>query len=76
MGVLYGQSGDSKKAVEILKKTVALKPDYRDAHYALGLFYNDIGEKEKAIYEMEYILSHFSKDDEQAKQSLSAWKEK
>ena len=76
LGVLYGQSGDSKKAVEILKKTVALKPDYRDAHYALGLFYNDIGEKEKAIYEMEYILSHFSKDDEQAKQSLSAWKEK
>lgn len=76
LGVLYGQSGDSKKAVEVLKKTVALKPDYRDAHYALGLFYNDIGEKEKAIAQMRYILDNLSKNDEQAKQSLSAWEEK
>lgn len=73
LGVLYGQAGDSKNAVRILERTVILKPDYREAHYALGLFYNDLGMKDKAIAQMRYILNNFSKDDKQAKESLSAW---
>jgi hypothetical protein len=45
---------------------VQLKPDYRDAYFALGLFYHDLAKEnpqmqEKALDSMQYILDHFGK---------------
>lgn len=86
LGLLYGQNGDSKKAVEILERTVKLKPDYRDAYYAFGLFYHELAidkngkvvnqeSQNKAIETMRYILSHISRNDSQAKEALKTWGE-
>jgi putative inorganic carbon (hco3(-)) transporter len=41
LGVLYEQTKQSSKAIEVLQKTINLKPDYQDAFYALALVYHD-----------------------------------
>ena len=85
LGVLTGQSGDSKGAVKVLENTVKLKPDYTDAYYALGLFYRDLAVDKtgkivvnkayetKAEDTMNYILTHLDPNYAQAKASLAAW---
>ena len=35
LGVLYGETGDIKKGIQVLEQTVKLKPDYSIAYYAL-----------------------------------------
>lgn len=40
--VLKGQNGDTKGAIDLLKKTIELKPDYTDAYSALGLLYHQL----------------------------------
>ena len=85
LGVLYGQNDDVKNGIITLENTIRLKPDYRDAYYALGLFYHDqaVDEKgkvinasmqEKAIKQMEYILNNLSHNDSPAKDALKSWK--
>jgi tetratricopeptide (TPR) repeat protein len=86
LGVLYGQNGQSDKALATLQKTIALKPDYVDAYYALGLFYHDAGVDattgkikdqamaDKGIETMEHILTKMDSNNEQAKKALESWK--
>jgi Flp pilus assembly protein TadD/O-antigen ligase len=38
LAVLYGRLGDNTKAIELLNQTRELKPNYRDAFYALYIF--------------------------------------
>ncbi|OGH39623.1 MAG: hypothetical protein A3B41_01735 [Candidatus Levybacteria bacterium RIFCSPLOWO2_01_FULL_37_26] len=87
LGVLYGQNGDTKKAIEVLNNTVKLKPDYRDAYYALGLFYHEesldkdgnvvnLDNQLKAIEQMDFILTHIASDDAAAQESLKTWENK
>lgn len=84
LGVLYGQNGDSKKAVEVLEKTVAYKPDYAEAHFALGVFYHELsvnkGGKiiettyhQKALDQMTYILQKINPNFSTATQYYDTW---
>ncbi|KKR76065.1 MAG: hypothetical protein UU21_C0019G0008 [Candidatus Levybacteria bacterium GW2011_GWA2_40_8] len=84
LGVLYGQNGEVEKAVKELERTVRLKPDYRDAWYALGIFYhelaiNDAGQiqdkeiQKKAEDALNYILKNINIDDETVLQTLESW---
>lgn len=84
LGVLYGQNGDSKKAAEVLEKTVAYKPDYREAHFALAIFYHDLSVEKtggikdmayhnKAIEQLNFILKNLSPSDTQVKEYLGVW---
>lgn len=83
LGVLSGQTGDLKKGIEILENTVILKPDYSNAHYALGIFYhqlalNDKGQvvnpdyAQKAIDKMKYIIKTFG-PNQQAQDAINTW---
>jgi len=85
--VISGQMGDDKKAVELLEKTIKLKPDYYDAYYALGIFYEQLATNEqgqitdrnyhnKAIEQMKLILNKVAPNDEKAKEALSTWEKK
>jgi putative inorganic carbon (hco3(-)) transporter len=85
LGALYGQTGDIPKGIATLQDTIKLKPNYRDAYFALGLLYHEqaIDEKgrikdpqaqQKAIESYEYILKNISPDDEQVKKALADWK--
>lgn len=84
LGVLYGQNGDSKKAAEVLAKAVEYKPDYREAHFALAIFYHDLAVEKngtikdapthkKAIDQLNYILQKINPEDTQVKEYITAW---
>jgi tetratricopeptide (TPR) repeat protein len=85
LGVLYGQTGNGQKGIEVLQKTITLKPDYREAYFALGLFYHDLAIdpktnriikpelQEKAIEQMQFILTHFNPKDKQVLDTLKSW---
>jgi len=81
LGVIEGQSGNVDKAIEVLERDVKLKPDYKDAHYALGLFYHQAAVDkngkvvnreflQKAIGQMKYILTYINSSDTQAQEAL------
>lgn len=82
LGVLYGQNQQMDKAIEVLTQTVALKPNYRDAYYARGLFYRERAltqpEKldeynQKAKNDLEFILKNLEPGDETVKETLASW---
>ncbi|OGH10276.1 MAG: hypothetical protein A2152_01710 [Candidatus Levybacteria bacterium RBG_16_35_6] len=84
LGILYGQNGDTNNAIKTLDETVKLKSDYRDAHYALGIFYHQASVdkdgkvikpelNQKAIDTMKYILSHIAENDTAAKDAIKTW---
>lgn len=70
VAVLLGRAGKNTEAIEMLKKTIALKPDYRDAYIALAVFY----EEEKLIDEAKQILKRalerINPDDQEIKDRL------
>ena len=84
LGVLYGQNDDIKKGIETLENTIKLRPNYKDAYYALGLFYHqeaidkngkviDFSMQKKAIAQMHFILDHIIPNDAQALDALKTW---
>ncbi len=86
LGLLYGQNNEPVNAIKTLEETIQLKPDYKDAYYALGLYYHeqalgkngkvaDKGLEQKAVDTMHYVLDHFSKNDPDALKSLKDWGE-
>ncbi|MBI2031986.1 MAG: O-antigen ligase family protein [Candidatus Levybacteria bacterium] len=83
-GVLEGQNGNINEAIRVLEKTVTLKPDYRDPHFALGLFYHQaavdkngkvINQEffQKGVDQMQFILNRLSPTDDGAKEALKSW---
>jgi len=73
-GLVLGSVGEDEKAIEILKETTVLKPNYRDARYALALFYHQAEREKEAVDELKYILENIATDDDQAKKKLEVWR--
>ena len=70
LSITYLRTGDYDNAIKVMKETVAMKPNYYDAHYALSLMYIDVDEKENAKNHLEYILTNINKDDVNARREL------
>ncbi len=60
LAILYGREADNTKSIELLEKTIALKANYRDAYYALYIFYNETKNPEKA---RDVLKSYLDKVD-------------
>ena len=84
LGVLQGQTGNISQGIQTLQETIKIKPDYRDAYFALGLFFyqaslDQNGKvttpelKQKAIDVYEYILKNINPEDTEVKKSLEQW---
>jgi len=84
LGVSYGQNDDANKGIEILQQATEIKPNYRDAYYALGLFYHQLATdkngkiidssiEKKAIDQMQYILDRIAPRDEAALSFIKNW---
>lgn len=61
---------ENDKAIEILKKTIKMKENYRDARFALGLLLVEEGKTNEAKKEFEYILKNINPKDKQVQQQL------
>lgn len=61
-GLILGQTGQVPEAIKVLEHTIALKPNYRDARYLLGLYYDQVDQKAKAREQMEYIVQKIGND--------------
>ena len=48
LSIIYGQKKENQKALEVLKKSFLLKPDYPLTSYNLGVTYSRLGEIEKS----------------------------
>ena len=48
LAILYGRKGSNEKAIELLNTTITLKPNYRDAYFALWVFYTEVKRPELA----------------------------
>jgi len=51
------------EAMKFLNEAIALRSDYADAHYQLGKIYNELGETEKAIAQLEMAANSGRKKD-------------
>lgn len=85
LAVLYGQNGLVDETIATLENTVKLKPDYRDAYYALGVFYHQKATdsatqsaqfNKKAEDSINYILTKINPKDTQAQEALKTWEGK
>lgn len=85
LGLLYAQTNAINKGIETLKQTIALKPDYHDAYYALGVLLHqkavdkdgkiiDAAMQQQAVKNMRFILM-LSPTDKQALDMLRSWGE-
>lgn len=71
LAVLYGQNGDNTRAIELLKTSIALKPNYRDAYWALHIFYNETGKPELAKSTINEYLTLVDPNDREFQEALS-----
>ncbi|MCL4359931.1 O-antigen ligase family protein [Patescibacteria group bacterium] len=63
LAILYGRQNDNTKAIELLKKAIVLKADYRDAYYALFVFYRDMKKTADAKATLEQYLTLVDPND-------------
>lgn len=86
LGVLYGQTGDIQKGIELLKKTIVLKPNYQEGYYTLGLFYHEAAMDkngkivnpevyQQAVTTMRSIITNFPNNNKNAQDALKTWGE-
>lgn len=87
LGVIAGQNNEPQKAVNILTQTIKMKPNYRDAYFARGLFYYQLATNAsgkvtnadyyaKAVSDMQHILKNIDKNDQTVIKTLESWGEK
>ncbi len=87
LALLYAQNDNLAKAVDVLNQTVQLKPDYRDAWYALGLYEHqlaidkngqvtDPAMEANAVKTMHFIMDRMDQDGNlKIPATLKSWKE-
>lgn len=67
LAILVGKTGDTDKAITYLIQAKALKTNYRDAYYALYVFYQDKGQKTQATDVINQYLTNVDSQDQDFK---------
>lgn len=70
VGIYFIKLGNLLETEVYLKKSIELKPNYKDARFALGLTYIDLKEFKKAESGFNYILENIDSKDELTKKYL------
>lgn len=70
LALIYDKMGRTQEALKEMQRAAALKADYRDAYFALSLFYERDKDAEKAKEALNHILTRINPDDADAKKKL------
>ncbi len=71
LGIIYANSTDTQKAIEIMEKAIYLKENYKQARTSLATLYLKANEKNKAKEQLEYILNYIDPNDSSIKEKLN-----
>jgi tetratricopeptide (TPR) repeat protein len=71
LGILYGRENNPEKAIALMEKSKAVKPNYRDAYYGLYVMYNEAGDDKKAKAELIEYLTKVDPNDQEFKTRLA-----
>lgn len=74
LGLIYSRMGQEDLALQSLKKTVELKPNYKDARSAYAILLIAAKDNDQAHVQLEYILKNLDPNDSIAKQYLESIK--
>jgi hypothetical protein len=74
LGLTYARLGDQDKAIAILKKTINLKANYKEARLAYAFLLIEKNDKQEAKKQLEYVLQFIDPKDELTKQTLESLK--
>lgn len=74
LGSVYSRTGQRDLALKTLKETIDLKPNYKDARLAYAILLIDIGRKDEAKEQLNYILTKIDPTDTISKQYLETIK--
>lgn len=70
LGILYGRTNQNEQAIISFKNAALLKPNFKDAYFALALFYEQQGEIDKAKRHLKEILIKIDPKDTQVYKKL------
>ena len=70
LGLTLARTGEVDQAIQILKRAVDLKPDFRDARFTIALLEIDNDNMDEARVQLEYILNNIDPDDILVSQQL------
>ena len=70
LAILSGRTNDATKAIEYLKTAIELKPNYRDAYYALFIFYTETKQEDAAKTIITTYLTTIDSQDEEFKKLI------
>lgn len=71
LAVAYLRTGDMDNSIKTLEKTILMKPNYKDARFALALIYIDGNELDKAREQLKYILENIDPSDIDTQRELA-----
>ena len=70
LALLYYRNDQKEDAIKLLESVVALSPNYSNAHWYLATMYDERGDIDKAIAEMEKVLE-LNADNQQVVDKLA-----
>lgn len=74
LGLIYSRIGQNDLALSSLRKTIELKPDYKEARLAYAILLIDAQKNLEARKELDYILTNIDPTDSMSKQYLESIK--
>lgn len=74
LGLVYARIGQPDQAIEIMKKTINLKANYKEARLAYAYLLIDKKQFTEAKIQLEYILTNIDPADSLSKQALESIK--
>ena len=65
---------NNQMAIKTLRETIKLKPNYREARFALALYLDEARKRPEAIDQLKYLLKYIASDDGPSLAKLKEWK--
>ncbi len=71
LAILYGRGSDNTKAIDLLKNAIVHKLNYKDAYWALAIFYDEVKQPELARTILTQYLNRVDPTDKEFQNKLN-----